>query len=525
MRTIAHRWLQQIRAFVRHWFRRIPPEEMGTGPPVRTLIVMAVPAAASGIFHTVYQLVDGLFISWLGKEQISGVSLVAPALMLVFAVSMPVSMGVSALASRHLGAGRERDAREVINHGLAIALAVGGLLAIAGPPLAPWLVEKLMASGERGPGAALGPAETSVIAASALQYISIVLLGAVAANVGPAADAALRAQGNTLTPMVIFAVGNSLNAVLDWVFIFGLGLGVRGAAIATVLSQYLIMVGLLIALRHRSTALRPGRVPGRRLFGYVSVLGGIYWLGFPASVSMIGMSVAVLFVNRILVGLNPIAVGVYGIGWRLEMFAFVPIFGMFSAVVPMMGYNLGAGLIARCRRILLGACGVASGSMCAVGIVLFAFPRFFLNLFGGDPEVLQLGTNYLRINVTAYPVIGAAIMLSAGFVGLGRAWMSMVCHLWRNLVVRLPVAWLLAGAAGVTGVWWSYPISSAASFILAVILMVALMRRLAAGEAGAEPAEAITDEGAATVEPPEPPPGVLAPGEGTPLRTEEGPTP
>jgi len=206
-------------------------------------------------------------------------------------------------------------------------------------------------------------------------------------------------------------------------------------------------------------------------------------MGLPPTVSILGMSISMALVNRILVGHEETAVGVLGIANRLEMFAFVPIFALGGAVAPMVGYNLGARLLGRCRETILTACLIAGSTMAAVGVVLLVFPRHFLWLFTQDASMLSMGTQYLRINAWSYFIIGCDITLSSAFLGLGRPELSMVMQLVRTLIVKVPAAWLLSLALGVTGVWISSPVSTIACFLTASSLMWWLLKRLPAQQA------------------------------------------
>jgi Na+-driven multidrug efflux pump len=161
--------------------------------------------------------------------------------------------------------------------------------------------------------------------------------------------------------------------------------------------------------------------------------------------------------------MDPYAVGVLGIASRLEMFATVPVFGLFSAVLPMVGYNLGARQYGRIRSIIWTSAWLGAAVMGAGGLMLWLFPAFFFGIFTKDPQMLPIGVQYLRIMMPVYPLIGASIMMSAGFQGLGQSWIAMVMHIWRNLLTKLPFAWWFGAMWGLKGVWWSFPASTLAS--------------------------------------------------------------
>jgi len=437
---------------------------MGTGPILPTLVTLALPAATAGITQTLFEVVDVWFISQLGKAQISGTSLVGPWLFTMFAIAQAVNVGISALLSRRLGQKRPDLAREVLNHGMLLALAVGSLFTI----ISFAFIHQILAY--------LGGDSQIIVHAGA--YASIVFAGIFFMYIGSAADSALRAQGNTVTPMKISITANVLNIFLDWLLIWQLGYGVRGAAIATVIGRAGMAIALVSRLWSRHSEVRPGVAPGQPFVWRWPVVGQLYWLGAPASVGMGAMSVSIIFINKLLVGMNAYAIGMLGIAFRIEMFAFTPVFGLFSAVVPMVGYNLGAKLYHRCARTIWSAATLAGAGMAVLGAVIFIFPRVFFGLFSQDPELLPMGVEYLRIQMPVYPIIGLSIMMSAGYQGLGLSWLGMLSQLWRNLVLKLPCAYWFAAVWGLTGIWWSFPVSTACSAGIFVTIMYIVLRRL-----------------------------------------------
>ncbi len=448
----------------RSYLRRIESSEMGSAPVLRTLITLGIPAATAGIMQTSFEFVDTLFVSRLGKEAVSGVSLVGPLMFLMFAITTAVNVGVSALLARRLGERKLEQARRVLSWGLVVSAIVGIALTV----LSLAFLDQLL-------GLLGGHAD---IVPYARQFGQIMLLGMLSMHLGTTADAALRAQGDTVTPMKVSLWANVVNAALNWYFIFGLGLGVQGSALGTLITRTLISLILLSRLWARSTEVRP-------VFPYISsfrdglrTIGEIYWIGLPASVGMAAMAGSMWPINRLLVDLNPYAVGVLGIGIRVESLAMVPVFGLFSAVVPMMAYNYGARSIARCREVMWTSAWLSAVVMGTGGLAIFAFPAEFFGLFVKDPEMLPMGVEYLRALTPVYPLVAASIMVSAGFQGIGKTWAAMVLHLWRNVIIKLPLAYWFAALWGVSGVWWSFPVSSLASAGFSFAWMYLELRRL-----------------------------------------------
>jgi len=448
--------------------RRIQSHEMGTGKVLPTMITLGLPAAIGGLMQNLFEMTDTLFISWLGKDAISGVSVVWPLLFTLFALGQAVNVGISALLSRRLGEGRPDRARDVLNHGLFISALVGGLLTIALSIALALRSEPILR--------AAGASDTTY--PYARDFAQIIIFGVLLMYVGVAADGALRAQGNAITPMKVGIIANACNVILNPILIFGLHMGVRGSATATLITRSAMCIVLLSRLWTRSSEVKPGHFLGVPLRERLRIIGSIYWVGIPSSVGMLAMSLSMVAINSLLSGMDPYAVGVLGIASRVEMFALVPVFALFSAVLPMVGYSLGARNYNRIREIVWTAGRVGAVAMGVPALIIFLIPAAFFGIFSRDADMLRMGVEYLRIMMPAYPVIGAQIMMSAGFQGLGRSWIAMIMHLFRNIVLKLPFAYWFAALWGLAGVWWSMPASSFASAGFAFAWMYVVLRGL-----------------------------------------------
>ena len=444
--------------------RRIESHEMGVGPILPTIVTLGLPAAVGGTMQALYDMTDRLFVSWLGKDEISGVSLVMPIMFCMFAVAQAVNVGIATLVSRHLGEGRHDRARDVLNHGLMLSVVMGALLTLG---LLGGMEPLLSAMGATGQ-----------MRTSAREFAQIIFAGIIMMQVGTAADGALRAQGNTVTPMKVGVATNVVNVVLNPVLIFGLHMGVRGSATATLISRTVMAVILVSRLWTKSSEVKPGAFLGTALRDRIRVIGRIYWMGIPASIGLLSMALSMVAINKLLINLSPHAVGVLGIAGSVEMAATVPIFALFSAVLPMVGYNLGARQYDRIKQIVVTSGWLGAGVMGAAGALIFAFPAFFFGIFSKDAEMLPMGVQYLRIMMPAYPLIGATIMMSAGFQGLGKSWIAMTMHILRNVVTKLPFAFWFATLWGVAGVWWSFPASTLATAYITFVWMWLVLRKL-----------------------------------------------
>lgn len=436
--------------------------DMGRGSVGKTLFMLALPSVVSMFFHTLFHLVDTVFIAWLGEASLAAMSLTFPVMFAAFALFNGISVGATSLMSQALGAGKENEAGELAHTAWLLALAASL------PPLV--LLDRGLSEaffrilGGNGPVLAESYIyNTWLVASFPLMAYSLV------------ADSLFRSQGDTVTPMVSMVLGNVLNAFLDPLLIFGLGQGIAGAALATFLSRAASCAYLAVRMnshsRFRLDLTRPSP-------GFAKRAGLLLRTGLPVSLSQGSMALGVGILNRILSRFGAAAIGAWMLGNRVEGLAFLPVFGINGALIPFVGFNLGKNDIGRVRQAVKTAGTASSLFMIGVGILIYAWPQPILALFRPTPLVSDLAVASIRASATGYLFAALDITFWGVFQGTGHAAYGMLAQFVRTIGVRVPLALWLANRWGLEGLWWCQPLSVLASFAVSALFLDNLFRKL-----------------------------------------------
>ncbi len=399
------------------------------GPIAPTLLRLAAPNVVVMAVQAAVNAGEAYFLGWLGADALAGVSLAFPLIMLMQTMSAGgMGGGVSSAVARALGAGRRGDANALVLHALVIATLMGagftGTLLLGGPGL-------YRAMG--GTGDAL---------AAALAYSNIVFGGAIAVWLFNTLASVVRGTGNMLLPATVVVGGAALTLGLSPALIFGWGpvppLGIAGAAAglvtyyaagSLVLLAYLLSGRSLVRLSLSDFRLR------RRLFGEILRVGA------PSLVNNVQTNLTVVLLTGLVGPFGTTALAGYGMGARLEYLQIPLVFGFGSALVTMVGTNIGAGHRARAERIAWTGAGMAAALTGAIGLGAALVPQAWLGLFSADPEVLKAGATYLRIVGPAYGFFGLGLALYFASQGAGRLLWPVLAGFSR-LVIASVGGWL-----------------------------------------------------------------------------------
>ena len=294
----------------------------------------------------------------------------------------------------------------------------------------------------------------------------------------------MQSTGRTIYTMYTQGIGAIINIILDPVFIFTLNMGVKGAAVATVIGQ-IVAFGIAVVLNERKNA--DVRLKLREFRPDARMIGQIYAIGVPSVIMMAIGSVMTFLMNKILISYTrgkETAATVFGVYFKLNRFVFMPVFGLNNGVIPIIAYNYGAKKRGRMiRAIKVSLC--CALSFMAVGTILFmAVPQVLLGLFDATEMMLSIGIPALRIIASTFLIASVCIVLGSVFQALGFGVYSMIVSLARQLIVLVPVAWLLARIGQSTGndnlVWISYPIAEIVSAAVTAVLFIRLYKNVIA---------------------------------------------
>ena len=436
---------------------------LGTMDMARLVPKVSIPIMASMLIQALYNIVDSIFVSRYDPNGLTAVSLAFPFQMLMIALSTGMGTGINSLVSRRLGERQAGAARQAAWNGLLVE--GGGSLLFVLFSLLAGSVMRLVVSDN------LKNAEN--ILAMGTSYLTIVTLFSSGVFLAIYFERLLQATGNTVLSMITQMAGAVTNIILDPILIFGyLGfpaMGVTGAAVATVIGQWLSAVIGYFFNQWRNPELR---LNIRDFKMSRRDLSGIFAVGLPSTVMQAIGSVMNVGMNSILSGFEQsnAALNVMSVYFKLQSFIFMPVFGLSTGIIAILAYNYGARLkerIYRCIRVaLIWACSI----MLAGTLIFMLFPEQLMSIFESDaaPELTaqmtDIGSAAMRIISSSFLCAAVGITLSTVFQAVGKGVYSMIMSICRQLLVLLPAAWLIAALTGnVYAVWWCFPVAELAA--------------------------------------------------------------
>ena len=435
--------------------------KMGTMPMKKLLMTMSLPIMLSMLIQACYNIVDSMFVARYSQDALAAVSLAFPIQMLIIAVSVGTAVGVNSLLARRLGEGRMEAVNQAGQHGVILALLSSAVFALFGLSGARMFADLFTTS--------------EAIASQAAQYIGIVTVFCFGVFVQFVMERIMQATGNAIYNMVMQGIGALVNIILDPIFIFGLfglpEMGITGAAIATVTGQILAMV-LGAWIIHKKI---PFIHLGLHHFHFsLETCRQIYSVGFPAIIMQSVASVMTLGMNMILMPYSELAISVYSVYAKLQQFIFMPVMGMNSALIASVGYNYGAQKKQRIYQATRYSL-IAAAVIMALGTFLFQLaPQTLLGMFNASAEMLEIGIPALKTISLSFVFAGVSIVLCSIFQALDDGMLSLWVSLGRQLILVLPLAWLLSTWGGLNRLWLAFVISEA----ICMLFSIAMYRRV-----------------------------------------------
>ncbi len=424
---------------------------------------LSIPATVGMAVMASYNLVDAIFIGrGVGTLGLAGLAICFPVQLIILAVGQMIGMGGASIVSRALGAEDEVRAHRAFGNVLALALlfaatmTVGGLLFIDG---------LLVVFGA-----------TREILPYARDYLSIILWGTAFRVYAMSHNNIIRSEGRAKVAMTVMIIGAGVNIVLDPIFIFGLGMGMRGAALATVLAQACTTTFIVtyFARGKSCLAMRPSDVVPSWPIVRETIAVGASSFG-----RMIAGSAMVVVLNRMLgVYGGNLAIAAYGVMNRLLQFAFMPMMGFSQALQPVAGFNYGAKRFDMAKRALHISNFRSTVFASAAFVVLIVFAGPLVRLFTRDRELIELSVPALRIIALAFPVVGVQMMGATMFLALGRAGPALFLTLSRQLIFLIPLVLVLPPIMGLNGVFAAFPIADVLATVVTAVMLSREFARL-----------------------------------------------
>lgn len=448
----------------------INENKMGTMPLGKLLLNMATPIVIAMLVQALYNVVDSLYVSRIdptSDSAVTALSLAFPLQNIMIGFATGIGVGVNSVLSKSLGEGNQENANRAAGNGLTLAVMITAVfMAFGFFATRPYFEIQ---------------SDVQQTIDGGVKYLSICSIFSLGIFVEILGERLLQASGRTGFTLLTQGVGAVANIALDPVFIFGFAplgipaMGLAGAAVATVIGQWLAAI-LAVIFNFKCN---PDVQFGLKYLKFKKeTLKPILTVGIPSVVMVAIGSLMNFSMNQILQGFpGETAVGVFGIYFKLQSFFFMPLFGINNATISIMAYNYGARDPKRIMGTLKRAMVTAVVIM-LIGLAVFqVMPEMLLNMFDPSDEFLRIGRSALQIISLAFPLAAIGISVSASFQALGDGIYSTITSVCRQMLVLLPVAYLMSLTGEVTMVWWAYPIAELVSAFVTIFLFARIYKK------------------------------------------------
>lgn len=438
--------------------------KMGTMPIGKLLASMSIPAIFSMLVQSLYNVVDSIFVAQIGESALTAVSIAFPMQTLLLAFSLGVGIGTNSLIARKLGEKKKESANKAANHGIILAIINSVIFMLIGI-----FVSK----------AFVGMFTTDAnILSMGSDYLIIVMGCSFGMFIEITCSRILQATGNMMVPMVSQLLGAVTNIVLDPIMIFGYfgcpAMGVKGAAIATVIGQIVAMLFVVYVLIKKDHEVD---VSLRKFKFEAKTTIAIYKVGLPSIVMNAVGALTTTLMNAILITFSTTAVAVLGIYFKLQSFVFMPIFGLTQGAMPIFGYNFGANNKKRFLhtfKLIL----ITSVSIMIMGMLIFwIVPSQLLLLFNGTDQLVEMGISALHILSLCFIPAAISICMSTIYQSMGQGVQSLFMSLLRQIIILLPLAFILGNVFGLNSIWYCYFISELISALVFIPLCIKKVKK------------------------------------------------
>lgn len=436
--------------------------ELGTKPVGKLLLQYALPAIIAMTASSLYNMIDSIFIGQgVGPMAISGLAITFPFMNISAAFGAAIGVGASTCISVRLGQKDYSRANHILGNTVVLNLIIGLFFAT----FALLFLDEILRF--------FGATDNTI--SYARDYMVIILLGNMITHEYFGLNAVLRAASKPRHAMYATIFTVVLNTILDPIFIYTFDMGIRGAAIATVLSQTVALCWQIKVFSNQNELLHLER---RNFKLDSTIVKNIISIGISPFAMNTCACIVVIFINTALVRHGgDLAVGAYGIANRIGFFFFMIVMGLNQGMQPIAGYNYGAQQIDRMLHVLRLTIISAVSAMTLGWLISEFLTRPCVSLFTTDEELIRIAIHGVQINSLFFPLIGYQAVVTNFFQSIGIARMSIFLSLSRQLLFLLPLLIVLPPIMGVDGVWWSLPASDFVAFIVTLIIMIRYMKK------------------------------------------------
>ncbi len=431
--------------------------QLANKPVSELLLNFSIPAIIGMMANSLYMVIDRLFVgNIVGADAIAGMSVTMPISFIIMAFGMLVGVGAGALVSIRLGQQQKEEAENILGNALSLLLIISVLVSGILLLTLDSLLTHFGASPDTLP--------------YGRQFISIILYGSIFQYISFGLSAVIRAEGSPRIAMMTLLINAGINIVLDFIFIYMLGYGLQGTAVATIISQAISSCWVLLHFRGKNSVLK---LKLRHMSLRPNLIKAIFAIGMAPFFMQLAASVITILFNQELAHYGgDAAIAAYGIMSTIVMFIVMPIFGINQGAQPIIGYNYGAQQFARVKQTLKLAIIVATLIVSLGFIGLELFPAQLLGSFTEDKELLTIGGHGMQLLVLAFPLVGFQVVSANFFQAIGKAGKSMILSLLRQVILLIPLLLILPRFLGLDGIWYA---ASASDLIAAIVTAVFLM--------------------------------------------------
>lgn len=395
------------------------------GNLTKTIIMLSLPLMINNFIQTIYNLTDTYFVGKLGTTSIAAIQFVWPLTFLMLSFAMGISTAATALISQNIGA---HDSDKAISYAGQTILFNGAfsiVFGLIGYGISPWLLKLLGATGPLYQGA--------------LSFLQVMFLGMPTLFSMVIFSGIKAGEGDNKTPMIYGAISVLMNIILDPIFIFTLGFGIKGAAIATVIARGIIGFYAISTLFQKNNALR---IDLGRLKFKPSEMKALLRMGIPSSIGQSTAAFGFTILNVFIISLGESTLTAFTIGNRISGLAMMPALGIGSAISAIIGQNLGAGNENRARSAVKVSSILSTTFLILAGILVIVLSENVVKVFSSDPEVILQGTHYMRLITMTLPLVGFFQIFIGTFQGSGHTKISMFLMISRLWVLRIPMLYI-----------------------------------------------------------------------------------
>lgn len=393
--------------------------------PYKSMWTMAMPIIAGMMVQTLFNVVDIMFIGWLGADEVTAVAFVSPLFFIIIGLGVGIGTGATATIAQYIGQKDKLNAERTASQTILIGFLSTIVLTVLGVIYGKGLLSILGAEGE--------------ILSIAYSYLRILTFGLGLVIFSMFFRAILAGEGETKIPMIIGLIGTVLNLILDPILIFTFEFGVRGAAYATVISQIAMVASYLFIIFVKKSTFISFNI---RKFAFNNhIVAKIFQIGIPSSLSMLIISFGQVVMNKILINYSTEAVAAYQIVSRLDMLLFMPILGIAISLTTIVGMFYGAKEFDKLLSVVYYGINRAVIITTVSVIIFFLLAKNILPIFSSNSLVIDIGVTYLKIIILAYPAVGISVICSRVCQALGEGVPLLVTTVTRVIILTAPLSY------------------------------------------------------------------------------------